>query len=239
MTERDWVHCTDPESMLEFLRGKATDRKLRLFACACCRHTAALMAAECRRMTEHKRHPAEIEAARREADLAARAAEIAERPAAGLASLAELKALFSSPDDDEMEGCYADGPDAAWSAKASAYRARWCADYCSPPSYRPGAGFRSSSAADRDRERLSQCGLLRDIFGNPMYAVPIDPTWLTPDVVELAQAIYAERTFDGMPRLADALERAGCTKPAILAHCQGAGEHVRGCWVVDAVLRKE
>jgi hypothetical protein len=35
MTEAEWTACADPLVMLHFLRGKASDRKMRLFACAC------------------------------------------------------------------------------------------------------------------------------------------------------------------------------------------------------------
>lgn len=37
MTEAEWLACTDPMPMLEFLRGTASVRKLRLFTCASCR----------------------------------------------------------------------------------------------------------------------------------------------------------------------------------------------------------
>ena len=37
MTEADWLAGADPDPMLVFLRGRADDRKLRLFAVACCR----------------------------------------------------------------------------------------------------------------------------------------------------------------------------------------------------------
>src|SRR5215467_13102699 len=36
MTEQEWMQATDPKPMLEFLRGKASDRKLRLFVVSCC-----------------------------------------------------------------------------------------------------------------------------------------------------------------------------------------------------------
>ncbi len=80
---------------------------------------------------------------------------------------------------------------------------------------------------------------LLDIFGNPFRPVALDPSWRTEAVVALAEGIYADRAFDRMPVLADALEDAGCSHHDILSHCRAAGPHVRGCWVVDLVLGKE
>src|SRR5262249_35973012 len=58
-------------------------------------------------------------------------------------------------------------------------------------------------------------------------------------VQQLARAIDADRAFDRLPLLADALEDAGCNNADILEHCRSATEHVRGCWVVDLLLGKE
>lgn len=47
MTEGEWNTCTDSRPMLKFLQGKASERKLRLFACACCRSVWHLLTETC------------------------------------------------------------------------------------------------------------------------------------------------------------------------------------------------
>src|SRR5262249_22540319 len=75
MTEVEWLTCNDPAPMLNFLwRTKASDRKLRLFVCACCRHIwrkltdkqsrRAVEIAE--RLADGQADPAEVAAARTE-----------------------------------------------------------------------------------------------------------------------------------------------------------------------------
>jgi hypothetical protein len=99
------------------------------------------------------------------------------------------------------------------------------------------------SAVCKVLEELDLVGMpfaahLRDIFGNPFRPVTADPSWLTTTVVTLATGIYADRAFDRLPILADALQDTGCDNADVLDHCRAPGPHVRGCWVIDLLLSK-
>src|SRR4051794_21634947 len=76
MTEPEWLRCTDPGPMLEFLYGRAGERKLRLFACACCRRVWYLMPDErSRRAVEIMERDADGEAGNEDRYLAVVGAE--------------------------------------------------------------------------------------------------------------------------------------------------------------------
>jgi hypothetical protein len=97
-----------------------------------------------------------------------------------------------------------------------------------------GAGKRLS-----EEERRRQASLLRDLLGPiPFRLVEIDPSWRTPAVVALANAIYDDRCWDDLPILGDALSEAGCTDAEVLEHCREK-IHARGCWLTDLLLNKE
>ena len=100
--------------------------------------------------------------------------------------------------------------------------------------------FRAFAFDIYQNPRRTACHLLRDIFGNPFRPATVEPAWLTSTVVALAEGIYAEKAFDRMPILADALQDAGCDNDAILSHCRDTSlAHVRGCWVVDLLTGRE
>lgn len=81
------------------------------------------------------------------------------------------------------------------------------------------------------------CDAVRDIFGNPFRPVAFDPGWRTETAVGIARRIADSREYGNLPVLADALQDAGCDAAAVLDHCRDPGDHVPGCWVVEAVLR--
>jgi hypothetical protein len=103
---------------------------------------------------------------------------------------------------------------------------------------------RASRAAPEGEaaERRRQADLLRCLFGNPFRPVRVDPAWLAwhdGTVARMARAIDAERAFDRLPVLADALEEAGCADPQALGHGRGGTGHAPGCWLLDALLDRE
>lgn len=223
MTEAEWLACTEPLPMVEYLRGRASERKLRLFAVACCRSTWNLL---------RKSSKKAVEAAERYADGLAtdddmRTVHASAWAARNAAWKTYLAARNTPPEVREL---------ASAGAKAASDAARVA--LCPPANYWDSPKIWSSPWSED--EFLKQCALLHCIFGlHPFRNVPVNSSWLTSTVVALAVAIYDERAFDRLPVLGDALEDVGCTDQEILAHCRGPGPHVRGCWVADLLLRKE
>lgn len=219
MTEREWLECTDPQEMLEFLRGKASERKLRLFTCAYC-------------------HPILQEN---------EAVQVAERFADGLATSAERKHARKEAVKAVNRSAGWGGINDLMAVADSAIARILCPPgriyrECGTLPRMVVAAVRVVNAQASDDMKQAQAMLLRDIFRNPYRPVVINPaiiTWNDGTVPKIAQAIYDERAFDRMPILADALEEAGCTIPDILIHCRQPGEHIRGCWAVDLILGKE
>jgi hypothetical protein len=81
--------------------------------------------------------------------------------------------------------------------------------------------------------------LLRDLVPNPFLSLRWNPDWFTSTVRDIGAHVYTARESGAMPILADAIQDAGCDDEQILTHCRDAKQlHVRGCWVLDAILGK-
>jgi hypothetical protein len=242
MTEAEWLGCEDPRKMLEFLRGTVSERKLRLFACACFRRLWHLL----------------------EVDAARWLVELSEAYADGEVSAAELQAAndpaASADFDDRFHGRAE--PRLSIRAGNAILALKWLAS----PTFDTGAASSVAVFTSKDpardyfrepdweghpagvppsaTERAEQATLLRDIVRNPFRPLPVVPasvlSWNDGCVVKLATAVYEGREFtpERMGVLADALEDAGLKDEEVLRHCRQEGVHVRGCWVVDLLLGK-
>jgi hypothetical protein len=223
MTEAEWDACTDPAPMLDTLRGKVSERKWRLLCCACCRRVWRLL--------RDRRHRAAVAAAERLAD-----GGISPEELVPIADASYSASFHRSP--------YKGGAAHLLVRHFSSYD-DWDETYRCPPLDNTVMATEMVAARSRAKERSAQAALVRDVFGNPFRAVIVDPAWPTATVLALAGAAYQEQLLPSgeldlqrLAVLADALEEGGCDDQEILAHCRAAGPHVRGCWLVDALLGK-
>jgi hypothetical protein len=210
--------------MLRFLQEQQTsERKLRLLACACCRQIWHLLPPRSRQ-----------------------AVVVAERHADGQAN------------DNELGLARVQAVNAGGAVPQAAVAAHWATNIKpAGPIWHvftaaAGALARQAAQVEHGKQaaayeamqsitRSAQAKLIREVIGNPFRPVIIDPRWRrwwSGIVVQLAEGIYEDRTFDTMPVLGDALEEAGCTDEEILKHCRHDDGHARGCWVLDALLGK-
>jgi hypothetical protein len=185
VTEADWLACTDPQKLLAFLRDRASQRKLRLFACACCRRIWDCLV--------DPRSRQAVESGERHADaLAGRAEMVAAGEAAWDAGTAVARQIDPGPLFDAARAAtFASSVITSWA------HATEVAGITS--AVRGTCGSRGPSAPSQvaQEEREAQAGVLRDLLGPlPFGPVSLSPTvlaWNEATVVRLAQAAYEER----------------------------------------------
>jgi hypothetical protein len=220
MTEADWLACTDPQKMLEFLRdsGKLSERKARLFACSCCRRVWCLLD-----------------------QVGTASVVVAERYADGEISAEELqKAEYLAWHSADGLAHYPDYVlTAGWAAHAAVVGEAIDA-----------ADLVAESAGPEEKVVVQSVLLRDLFGPLPFRSVAVERGWLawnSGTVVRLAEAAYDNRKLpagtlepERLAVLADALEEARCTDRDILGHLREQGAvHVRGCWVLDVLTGRQ
>jgi hypothetical protein len=211
MTEAEWLETGDPLAMLRFLDSRLSDRKFRLFVCACCRRFWHLLSGP----------------------LAQPAVEAAERFADGLISYARLADIACGRWSEFEPGAGASEEQVLWAVQAAAAASRGTRGALQE-------SFRSIQQVDEDQKAQANLlrdlagNPYRTGAVDPSWLA-----WEGGMVAKVARSIYDERSFKDLPVLADALEDAGCGEAALLQHCRSEGPHAKGCWAVDLLLKKE
>jgi hypothetical protein len=246
MSEQDWVTWWDAFDLLSWCADdecRISQRKLQLFAVAYCRTIWPLLTEDLSRRAvevaewsaDHQARPEALQAVRKVAEAARRAAEPAAwDPAAPRDEAVRYSQLrlaeFLTQEDFVYHQMAQDVADVVGTL----------AIHMAVPPEMWGTEEGEAIAEQVGGERGPiECGLVREIFCNPLRPLSVAPAWRTPQALAVARTAYEERRWQDLPLLADALEEAGCTEKQILSHCRGPGPHARGCWVVDLVLGKE
>lgn len=190
MSEAEWWACAEPDSLLwsPLIRSKISDRKLRLFACACCRRMWNLLADDRSRLV----------------------IEVAEKYADGLATHGELEAAREGSQKavtSPIINCRTTiGTTVRYSPGSVASSVAASGDRYSPRGTAVFAAmFAEEVAGDRaayNTERKEQAVVFRDLIGNPFRPVTIDSAWLAwndATIPKIAHAIYDNRAFDRLP----------------------------------------
>ena len=212
MTEQEWLDCADPTPMLTFMQGKLSDRKLLLFAAACCRRGRSRI--------------------RGRTTLAA--LEALEAYADGSISLEEME---EQRNNWFQRFDYPFPLPGTWNAAIA-----FATKTQTPVMADKAAEHAATASRNSAKEKALQAGYVRDIAGNPFRRSLNEESsrnWVDEEILKLTDAIYEARNFGSLPNLADALERADCNDTAILEHCRQPTAHIRGCWVVDLILNKK
>jgi len=220
MTESDWLACREPGPMLEFLRGKVSDRKLRLFAVACCRHIWHLLKLEVVRDA--------VETASRFADkrVSKKKMTDARKFARTAVGPTPYRETTTAAYDAAIEAGNRDAATAAWrSAENSVVAATevfFATELLSP-----------HRADELRRQNALRAALFCHIVGNPFRPYPVSASWPSL-VVDLAQQLYDGA--DVRLVLHDALLDAGHQELA--EHFMNEERHPKGCWAMDVILGK-
>jgi len=245
LTEPQWLAEPLLVEMTDFIADEGSERKLRLFTHACCQRIGHLLV--------DPRSKAALAALARYADSECDRSELGACCDGALSAKRAIEeplcwdgCLHTTAESLAASAiCYASSPSYDGAFRKPYYHNSTVTAAANAALVATGsvayaqAQSRSDSESAQGTEAVVQSLLLRDIFGNPFRPVSVDLSWLTSTVLQLASGIYADRAFDRMPILADALQDAGCDSAEVLEHCRGPGPHVRGCFVVDLLLGKE
>ena len=165
MTEAEWLTCSDPQPMLEYLRGRLDERTLLRFGCACCRRIwPMLVDARSRRVVEAAELFLVGRASRGQLEAAAKDAPYYE------GHLADTGIHIFACDAAASLGC----PDAWWAAWGAAENARGAVREAPFMENDPDPGKYIDAHAAAEAEARKQADLLREIVGNPFRAAERD-----------------------------------------------------------------